>query len=106
MKAIVERLSARGVLCKKLSPVPLKTLRSRKKIDCYLGVNLDGFYCSVWVLNKQSRILQKEARELIALHEKLEQHADSRIPKTYLHLDAPVCSKAMAVWEEAGWEIV
>jgi hypothetical protein len=106
MKAIVERLSAEGILCKKFTSIPLKLLGSRKQIDCYLGVDLKGYYCSVWVLHKRSRILQKEAHELFALQRRLEQHADSRIRTVYLWHEAPICSKAEALIDQAGWKWV
>ena len=106
MKTVVEHLSHMGILCKKLTPITPKELGTRKRIDLYIGVNLQGYYCSVMVLSKKSRVLSKEANQLMVLHEKMETFADTAIPKRYIQIDAPLCSKAKALMEQAGWVFV
>jgi len=106
MRTIVDHLRAAGIVCKKLTPIPLKELGSRKKVAIYLGVDTDGYYCSVWHLSKKSRILRKEAEELFGLHARLERHADTRITRNYIRIDAPLCSKAKALMEEKGWRFL
>ena len=103
MKAIVEDLRHAGILCKQLTPILPKTLGSRKKIALYIGVNLKGYYCSVMVLEKASRVLRKEAEGLAQLHAKLEAYADTVITKRYIQIKAPLCSKAKAWMEQEGW---
>ena len=103
MKAIVEHLSHQDILCKKLTPITPKELGTRKRITLYIGVNLQGYYCSIMILSKKSRVLSKEANELMVLHEKMEKFADTAIPKKYIQIDAPLCSRAKAVMEQAGW---
>jgi hypothetical protein len=56
-------------------------------------------------IEKKSRILRKEAQELMVLHEKLEKYIDSRISKKYMIIKAPLCSKAKALLEERGWKV-
>ena len=106
MKPIVDRLQAHGIVCRKLTPVSPKELGSRKKVTLYLGTDLEGYRCSVMVLEKKSRVVRKEAEELIALHAKLMAYADTMIPKRYIRIDAPLCSKARAAMETAGWVVV
>jgi len=105
MKEIVEQLSAKNILCKSLHNIIPKEIGSRKKIDIYLGVNLKAFYCLVFKLKKKSRVLQKEAKELMLLHEKVEIYNDTKIVKKYIWIDAPLCSKAKALLEENGWRV-
>ncbi len=78
---------------------------SRKKIQIYFGVNLKGYYCSVMSLEKKSRLLRKEAEELMFLHEKLEAHQDTKIFKRYIRIKAPLCSHAKALLEANGWKV-
>ncbi len=105
MKEIVDYLQEKHIIFKSLKPISPKELGSRKKIDLYLGVDLKDFYAAVMVLEKKSRVLRKEAEELMLLHEKLEKYIDSSIKKKYMIIKAPLCSKAKAMLEEKGWRV-
>jgi hypothetical protein len=105
MKEIVELLARRRVLCRRLDRVEPRELGSRKRVEIFEGTATDDYYCLVMVLRKKSRVLQKEARELLALHRKLEEKKEAKILRRYLLIDAPLCSKAAALLEEAGWRI-
>ncbi len=106
MRVIVDHLRAAGIVCKKLTPVPPKELNSRKRVTIHLGVDTDGYYCSVWHLSKKSRVLRKEAEELFDLHDRLERHADTLITRKFIRIDAPLCSKARALMEGKGWRFL
>lgn len=105
MKEIVEYLQEKSIVFKSLKPVAPKELGSRKKLELYIGVDLKGFYASVMVLEKKSRVLRKEVGELMLLHEKLEGFIESSIKKRYILIKAPLCSKAKAMLEEHGWKV-
>ncbi|MCF6206633.1 MAG: hypothetical protein L3J47_07060 [Sulfurovum sp.] len=105
MKQIVEYLQQKRLIFKSLQPIEPKTLGSRKRVGIYLGVDLKGFYALVMVLEKKSRVLRKEVEELMALHEKVQKHIDSTIPKKYIIIKAPLCSKAKVLFEENGWKV-
>lgn len=105
MKEIVEYLRDKNIICKTLKEVTSKELGSRKKIQLYVGVNLKGYYCSVMAIEKKSRVLRKEAGELMALHEKLEAYQDTKILTRYIRIRAPLCSHAKAMLEENGWKV-
>ncbi len=106
MKTIVEQLRIHGILCRKFSELSPKELGTRKRITLYMGVDLEGYYCSVMVLSKKSRVLRKEAEELAGLHKKMEIWKGTTIPKKYIQVDAPLCSKAKAWMEEEGWKFL
>ena len=105
MKEIVEYLQHKNIIFKSLKEISPKELGSRKKIELYLGVDLKGYYALVMNVEKKSRILRKEAGELILLHEKLEKYIDSKITKKYILIKAPLCSHAKAMLEEYGWRV-
>jgi hypothetical protein len=105
MKEIVELLADRGILCRRLERVEPRELGSRKRVEIYEGTATDDYFCMVMVLRKKSRVLQKEARELLDLHRKLEEKKEARIKRRYLLIDAPLCSRAATLLEEAGWKI-
>ncbi|MDD3775433.1 MAG: hypothetical protein PHV08_05695 [Sulfurovaceae bacterium] len=105
MKNVVDFLGQNRIICKTLSQISPSMLESRKKVDIYLGVNLKGYYCSVFAITKKSRILRKEAEELLELHSRLESNNNSKINNKYLLIQAPLCSKAKALLEELDWKV-
>jgi hypothetical protein len=105
MKALVEYLNHKNIIFKSLQEIMPKELGSRKKILLYLGIDLKGYYALVMEVEKKSRVLRKEAGELMLLHEKLEQYVESKITKKYILIRAPLCSHAKAMLEENGWKV-
>jgi len=105
MKEIVDLLQEKKLLFKSLKEIAPKELGTRKKIAIYLGVDLKKYYACILHINKKSRILQKEAKEIMALHEKLEEYNDSKINKKYIYIQAPLCSKAKLLMKEEGWKV-
>lgn len=105
MKALVEYLNYKNIIFKSLEEIMPKELGSRKKVSLYLGVDLKGYYALVIELDKKSRVLRKEATELMLLHEKLEKYIDSRVTKKYIMIKAPLCSHAKTVLGENGWKV-
>lgn len=105
MKTLVEYLSQKNIIFKSFKEISPKELGSRKKVSLYLGVDLKDYYALVMELEKKSRVLRKEAEDLMALHEKIEQYIDSKVTKKYIIVKAPLCSKAKALLEEKGWKV-
>jgi uncharacterized protein Veg len=103
MKEIVDLLQDKKLIFKSLTPIDIKALGSRKKMTIYLGVNLKKYYAAIFSIEKKSRVLQKEVNEFIALHQRLESYNDSKINYKYIHIKAPLCSKAKKLLEENGW---
>ncbi len=105
MKNVVEFLSHKNIIFKSLFPISPSVLESRKKVDIYLGVNLKGYYCSIFSITKKSRVLRKEAEEIMDLHSRLEANNSSKINHKYIIVKAPLCSKAKKILEDEGWRV-
>ena len=105
MKTIVDLLQEKKLVFKSLKPIDVKELGSRKKIDIYLGVDLKSYYACIIHVSKKSRILRKEAMGLMEFHKKLEAYNESKINKKYIYIQAPLCSKAKALFEEEKWVV-
>jgi len=105
MKEIVEYLQHKNLIFNSFKEVLPKDLGSRKKIALYLGIDLEGYYVLVMQIEKKSRILRKEAAELMELHAKVEKYIDSRISKKYIRIKAPLCSHAKKMLEEHHWNV-
>lgn len=102
---MVEYLNGKHIIFKSLKEIMPKELGSRKKVSIHLGIDLKGYYALVVQLEKKSRVLRKEAAELMILHERAERYIDSRITKKYIIIKAPLCSHAKAMLEEHGWKV-
>ncbi len=105
MKTVVEKMAQKNVICKALETVLPKVLGSRKKVELYVGVDLKGFYCLMIKLSKKSRVLRKEAEELMGLHVQMETFKETKILKKYIWIQAPLCSKAKALLEDNRWKV-
>ncbi len=106
MKELVEYLNRKNIIFKSFKEIMPKELGSRKKVSIHLGVEFkENYYAVVMQVEKKSRVLRKEASELMLLHEKLEQHIGSKITKKYIIIKAPLCSHAKAMLEEHGWKV-
>jgi len=93
MKEIVDLLQKKNLVFKSLKPIDIKLFNSRKKIAIYLGVDLKSYYASILHIRKKSKILQKEALELMAFHEKLERLNDSEIKSLVVTNSIPLADK-------------
>ncbi len=105
MKKIVEHYRKKGILFRSLKRIPTKELGSRKKVEIYLGVDTKTYYTMIIFIEKKSRILRKEAEEIMLFHDKLEKQIASKILKKYIVIKAPLCSKAKKSMEEKGWKV-
>jgi len=105
MKEITEYLRRKNLIFKSLKKIKSKELGSRKKVEIYLGVDLKGYYTIVMQLDKKSRVLQREAHELMELHRRLEQRIEAKITQKYILIHAPLCSKAKVLLEAHGWVV-
>ncbi|RUM45208.1 MAG: hypothetical protein DSY46_03465 [Hydrogenimonas sp.] len=106
MKAVLEPLQTRGYLFKRFEPFALKTIGSRKRIEVYHGIDLKNRYVLVFVVNKKSRVLQKEVREWFDLKVRIENYYGYRILQNIAVIHAPLCSKAKALLESEGWKVI
>jgi len=105
MREIVEFFASKKIIFKRLKEIQSSELNSRKKVDIYIGVNLKDFYCAIFSITKKSRVLQKEVLEFVELNQRLEAYNDSKINTKYIIINAPLCSKAKALFEEGGWRV-
>jgi len=105
MKNIVEFLAQKNLIFKSFKEVLPKTLGSRKKVQLFVGVDLETYYVLVMRVEKKSRVLKKEVEEFFLLHEKMQIHIDSKIKKKYIMINAPLCSKAKILLKEHQWRV-
>ena len=106
MNTFVDLLLSKNMIFKKLHPIDLKLLGTRKKIKIYEGVDLHSNYCALFHLVQKSRFLRKNADDLEALFEKLKILQDHNYKKKILLYDMPFCSKAKALMKERGWKLI
>jgi len=105
MKSIIDYLQSNKLIFKIFKAITPKELGSRKKVKIYIAVDLKGYYALVMSIEKKSRVLRKDVKEFMQLHEKLENYIDSKITKKYIIIKAPLCSHAKVMLENSGWKV-
>lgn len=105
MKYIVEFLSKKNYIFKKLLKIDLKLLGSRKKIELFEGVDTKSNYVVIFKIDQKSRFITKNAKEIEELLEKLIKLKQHNYKKKILLISSPLCSKAKKYLEELKWKI-
>ena len=105
MKYIVEFLSKKNYIFKKLLKIDLKLLGSRKKIELFEGVDTNSNYVAIFKIDQKSRFIIKNAKEIEELLEKLIKLKQHNYKKKILLISSPLCSKAKKYLEELKWKI-
>ena len=105
MKYIVEFLSKKNYIFKKLLKIDLKLLGSRKKIELFEGVDTNSNYVAIFKIDQKSRFITKNAKEIEELLEKLIKLKQHNYKKKILLISSPLCSKAKKYLEELKWKI-
>jgi hypothetical protein len=82
------------------------TPKTRKKIEIYLGVDMKNSYYLIVKVNKKSRFLMKDAKELFEFLSKIEKIKDInfKYKKRVLLLSGEICSKTKEFLKD--WRIL
>lgn len=105
MKRLVENFVKKSIVFKDLSTVDKSLLKTRKKIDIFSGTDVEKNYHSIFVINQKSRFLIKNAEELIALNDNLQQLENHNFRYKHLIINGAICSKSINFLKETGWKI-
>ena len=86
-KSVVDFLSDKSIIFKSIRVIEPKELGSRKRVDIYLAVDMRDYYNLIISISKRSRFIQKDVKDLIELHKRVEEFKDSKIKKKLLLID-------------------
>ena len=95
----------KNVIFKELNEVPIKDLKSRKKIKIYDGVGVDKNYYAIFIIDAKSRFLRKNANELIQICSTLIDLKEHNYKKKELLISSPLCSHAKKLLKDNGWSV-
>ena len=105
MNLLVDALNQKGCILKSLINIPLKSLGSKKRVECFLGVDLKSNYVCIIKRDSKVKLLSKEYEELNALVDKLQKLRDHNIFKRILFIDSEVCSKVANRAKNDSWRV-
>jgi hypothetical protein len=102
MNELNELLLNKNIFLKEIENITPKT---RKKIEVYLGVDMENSYYLIVRINKKSRILMKDVKELLDFLSKIERikHINFKYKKRVLLLSGEICSKTKDFLKE--WRV-
>ena len=105
MKEITAFLNSKGYLFKQFKRIEPKHINSRKKIDIYSGCDIKNHFISIFIINQKSRVLIKNAKEIIELKDRLVLFEDHNFKKNILLIKSPICDKAIDFFKENRWAL-
>jgi len=106
IKTILEPLRQNGFIFKRFEPFSLQLVGSRKRIGVYHGVDTSNRYFLLFVVNRKSRVLQKDIKEWFEIKQKIEHYYGYAIKINIALINAPLCSKAKSLLLEEGWKVI
>jgi len=106
IKAILEPLRQNGYIFKRFEPFSLQLIGSRKRIGVYHGIDTSNRYFLLFVVNRKSRVLQKDVKEWFDIKQRIEHYYGYAIVVNIALINTPLCSKAEALLKEEGWRVI
>ena len=106
MQKIVTQLQANRLIYKKMEEIAPSALKIRNKIRIFHTLDLSSRYGVVFVVSQKSRILQKNVAIFENIVEKVKVYVDHNVINKVIIIDAPLCSKAAALFKEKKWKVI
>ncbi|BBG65412.1 hypothetical protein NNO_0709 [Hydrogenimonas sp.] len=106
LKSLLSPLAERGYIFKKFEPFSPKKVGSRKRISIFHGLDVQNRYLLLFHIKRRSRVSVKDAKEWLELKSMIENYYGHSILINIALVEAPVCSKAKALLESEGWEVL
>jgi len=106
IKAILEPLRQNGYIFKRFEPFSLRLVGSKKRIDVYHGFDITNRYFLLFVVNRKSKILQKDVKEWFEIKQKIERYCGYTIKINIALISAPLCSKAKTLLFKERWKVI
>ena len=103
IKEITGFLNTKGFLFSSFVNIEPKKLSSRKKIQIYSACDVRSNFISIFVADRKSRFLIKNAKEIIELKDKLVLKEEHNFKNNIFIIKSAVCSKAIAHFKQNNW---
>ena len=103
---MVKNLLTKKIVLKKVNPIETALLKTRKKIAVFSGVDTNSNYVCVFVMERKSRFLRKDVKELEELFSRLVSLSDHNFKKKIFIYKMPMCSHAKQNLKELKWTLI
>lgn len=105
MKNLVDFYSKKKVIFKSFEKIDKNLLNTRKKIDIYIGTDINKNYHCMFIINQKSRFLIKDSESLMLLEGRLEVIQNHNFRYKHLLISKNICSKSVSLFEDRGWKL-
>lgn len=105
MQLIVDSLSKRGKIYKKMQEITPKEIGIRNKIRIYKATDTTGYFWVILSVNQKSRVLMKDVDKYESIYAKLVQYCEHNFKHKVIYIDAPLCSKAKEAFKDKKWKL-
>ncbi len=106
MNIIVESLRVNGYLFKQLEEIKPKELGIRNKLEIYSAYDMKKQSYVILHVKQKSRVLQSNVSIFESIVQKVSKYVGVVMRHKIIKIDAPLCSKAKALLEKSGWQVI
>lgn len=99
--SIEKYLKNKNIVLKDLEHINFRSFEIKKRIEFFRGIDTQDRGWVIVVIDRKSRILQKDVKALRGLLQELP--LDLSYEKKIFLLKAPICSKAKDLLKQEGW---
>lgn len=101
---VFDVLQKNGFFYDTLESVSTKELKSRKKIECFFGLQKDEYFV-LFCSTARSRVLKGEFEKLETLSTSMASLKNVKLQNKIYCSSAPFCSKALQYAQDLGWRV-
>jgi hypothetical protein len=105
MQRLVDSLSKKGKIYKKMQEIAPKELGVRNKIKIFKATDTKGYFSAIFAVSQKSRVLMKDVHKFEEIYAKLTIYCEHNFKYKMIFIDAPLCSKAKEAFKTQGWTI-
>jgi hypothetical protein len=105
MQTIVDSLSKKGKIYKKMQEIKPKELGIRNKIKIFKATDINGYYWAVFAVSQKSKLFIKDVHKFEEIYKKLTIYCEHNFKHRVIFIDAPLCSKAKEAFKLSKWKI-
>ena len=102
---VVDALSSKGKIYKKMQEITPKDLGIRNRIKIYKATDTKGYFWAVFAISQKSRLLMKDVHKFEEIYAKLTIFCGHNFKHKVIFIDAPLCSKAKEAFQKTKWKI-
>jgi len=106
LKELIEILLSKKQIFKSIFKLDLKKVRIRKKMDIFVGVNIQSFYVLIIVAHQKSRFIMQHSKEILDIRARVVDYQGHNFKYSFLIVKNEICSKSKIFLKENNFKVI